>query len=65
MVSRYDNVNVSVEGSEVVIRCRVEDVQAAPSASGKTMVFATTGGARAVPVGDGVMQLNLTLYQKR
>ena len=65
-MNRYDNVKVEVDGDEVLIRCSVgQDVQSAPSASGKTMVYATTGGARVVEVDGARFSLNLTLYQKR
>ena len=61
-IDRYDNVKVSKDGSKLIIEIETdkEKVDAQPSGSGKSVVLATTGGARQV---DG-LRLNLTLYRK-
>ena len=59
-----DNVKVEVEDGTVVIRCAVEGVSAVPSKSGKSMIYASTGGAKTIAVGDEVFSLNLNLYRK-
>jgi len=64
MIDRYENVQATVEGNEVVIRCNINEneVDAQPSKSGKTVVLATSGGAIRVPGTE--LKLNLTLYRK-
>jgi len=64
MIDRYENVQATVEGDEVVIRCNINEneVDAQPSKSGKTVVLATSGGAIRVPGTE--LKLNLTLYRK-
>ena len=61
--SRYENVQISTEGKVLTITVDLDEEQVAvePSKSGKTMVIATTGGARKI---DG-MSINLTVYRKR
>ena len=63
-IDRYENVQVAIEGDELVIRCNISEdqVDAQPSASGKTLVLATSGGALRIP--DTALKLNLTLYRK-
>lgn len=56
-----DNVKVTVEGAELVIRCRL-DAAATPSASGKTLVIASTRGSVKVPGTDAMLGLNLYRY---
>jgi len=65
MATPYDNVAATVEDGMVIIRCRVADVQATISKSGKSMVYATTGGASPVLVDGRTLKLNLTLYEAR
>lgn len=61
-ISRYDNAQVSVQGTTMTITVNLdeEQVDVRPSASGKTMVVATTGGAKKI---NGV-SVNLTVYRK-
>jgi len=51
-----------MEGTVLTLRIETDEtkVQVTPSASGKTMVIATTGGAQKI---EG-LSLNLTLYRK-
>ena len=66
MSTPYDNVVITVEDGTMVIRCNVEDVKPAVSKSGKSDVYATTGGATKVPDGKGgVFAVNLTVYRSR
>lgn len=62
-ISRYENIATTVENGTLVIRINIDEtkVDAQPSKSGKTLVVATTGGAK--PVGDTPLRLNLTLYR--
>ena len=62
-LSRYDNVETRWEGTRLIVEMETDPnkVEAAPSSSGKTTVYATTGGA--TKVGKD-MTLNLTLYTK-
>ena len=55
-----DNVSIRQEGTQIIITIETDPakVQEVRSASGKSMVTATTGGA--AKVGD--YKLNLTLY---
>ena len=61
-IDRYANCNVKMDGTKLVIEIETDpkkvDIQ--PSASGKTRVVSTTGGAMAV---EGGLKLNLTLYK--
>lgn len=63
-ISRYDNVQVQYEQDvhKLYIEVDLDEavIDAQPSKSGKTVVIATTGGARKV---TGVHKLNLTLYR--
>lgn len=61
-VSRYDNVYVTRDGTKLVITIETDEqkVDVQPSGSAKSLVLATTGGARRL---DG-LSLNLTLYRK-
>lgn len=63
MKSRYENVQIGVKDKTLTIVVDLDEEQVAvePSKSGKTMVIATTGGARKI---DG-MSINLTVYRKR
>lgn len=63
-ISRYDNVRTEVANGEVLIRINIREneVDVQPSASGKTMVIATTGGA--MRLNGTPLKLNLTLYRK-
>jgi len=63
-IDRYQNVKVTVEGDELVIRCNINEamVDVQPSASGKTFVLATSGGAVHVP--GTQIKVNLTVYRK-
>jgi len=66
MVSPYDNVQATVEDGELVVRCNVADVKTTISKSGKSDVYATTGGAVKVPDGNGgVFSVNMTVYRPR
>jgi len=58
------NVQIEESGTKIIVTLETDPniVQVAMSASGKSNVYATTGGARTV--GDG-FRLNLTLYRKR
>lgn len=52
------------EGKDDVVYVRlVVDSAPKPSASGKTMVLASSRGAVAVPVGGDVAKLSLNLYR--
>ena len=66
MIDRYENVKVDLTDGVLTIRCVVdpEKVDIQPSKSGKTEVFATTGGAQLVP-GSGGLKINLTVYRAR
>ena len=57
------NVNMSVEGSTLVIRVELEGVSMRPSRSGKTQIIATTSGNVAVPQKPAV-KLGLNVYTK-
>ena len=59
-----ENVKIEVSGTKVIVTLETDPgkVQIAPSATRKSDVYATTGGA--CTVGDG-FKLNLTLYRKR
>ena len=63
-ISRYENIKAEIVNGELVIRINIHEneVDCQPSASGKTVVVATTGGAMKV-VGSPLL-LNLTLYRK-
>ena len=63
-IDRYENVQATIEGDELVIRCNINEdqVDAQPSASRKTLVLATSGGAIRIPGTE--LKLNLTLYRK-
>ena len=63
-IDRYQNVKVAIEGDELVIRCNINEdqVDVQKSASGKTFVIATSGGAVRVP--DTEIKVNLTVYRK-
>jgi len=47
MIDRYENVKATVEGDEVVIRCKIDKSQAdtEPSKPGKTYVLITSNDA--------------------
>jgi len=57
------NVNMSVEGSTLVIRVELEGVSMRPSRSGKTKIIATTSGNIAVPQKPSI-KLGLNVYTK-
>lgn len=61
-ISRYDNVVMTEEGNQLVIRVNTDEteVDVQPSRSGKTLVVATTGGAAKI---NGLF-VNLTVYKK-
>lgn len=61
-ISRYDNVQTEVQDNHLVITVNLDEteVDVQRSASGKTLVIATTGGATKV---NGV-SVNLTVYRK-
>jgi len=63
-IDRYQNIRVMVEGDELIIRCNINEsqVDVQPSASGKTFVLATSGGAAHVPGTN--LKVNLTVYRK-
>ena len=65
-VSRYDNVQTEVKDKKLVITIDLDEdkVDVQPSKSGKTLVYATTGGAISVGNREDGMKLNLTLYKK-
>lgn len=58
------NVTIKVTGSKLVITCDLK-AKATPSASGKTMVIASTRGNQAIPFGDEVINLGLNVYRKK
>lgn len=62
-VSRYDNVKVDRDSTKIIITIETDEekVDAQPSGSGKSVVLATTGGARKL---HDELRLNLTLYRK-
>ena len=57
-----DNVKVRREGTKFIIEVETDGVTPHPSASGKTMVYASTLGNQ--QVGDGYT-LGLNFYRKR
>ncbi len=61
-ISRYSNVQMKMEGTKLVIEVETstEKVECERSASGKSMVIATTGGAQKI----GNLSVNLTVYTK-
>ena len=61
-ISRYDNAEISIKDNTMTITINLDETQvdAGPSASGKTIVIATTGGAQKV---NG-LSVNLTVYRK-
>ena len=59
------NVNMTVEGRVLVIRVDL-DADATPSASGKTMVIASTRGNATVDDGKGnPVHVGLNVWRKR
>lgn len=62
-IDRYENVQMEIQDGKLVITCEIDEskVDADLSASGKSIVFATSGGATKVPGTD--LKLNLTLYR--
>jgi len=62
MIINRDNIQVSMDGTVLTLRIETDEkkVQVTPSASGKTMVIATTGSAQRI----GDKSLILTLYRK-
>ena len=62
-ISRYENCTIERSGTKLVITIETDEekVDAQPSGSGKSVVLATTGGARKL---HDELQLNLTLYRK-
>ncbi len=61
-ISRYQNVNIEMNGTKLVITMETdpEKVEYERSGTGKTLVVATTGGAQKV----GNLSVNLTVYTK-
>ena len=61
-INPYDNVSMSIEDNVLTIKVNVDPdaVQPKLSASGKSMVWGTTGGATKA----GGFSVNLTVYQK-
>lgn len=61
-IDRYDNVDASIKDGILTIKILLDEtkVDVQPSASGKTLVVATTGGAMKI----GFFKLNLTVYRK-
>jgi len=62
-ISRYENLDIRQQGTKLVIEIETDETQVdvQPSGSGKTLVIATTGGAKRH---NGV-SINLTVYRKR
>lgn len=58
------NVVTKVAGDKLVITVNLK-AEATPSASGKTMVIASTRGNQPVPYGNKVLHLGLNLYEKK
>ena len=58
------NVATKVTGTKLVITIDLK-AKATESASGKTMVIASTRGNQAIPFGDEVLHLGLNLYRKK
>jgi hypothetical protein len=63
-IDRYDNWTVEIAEGVLSIYINVDEseVDVQPSQSGKTLVIATTGGAKRVP--NSPLRLNLTVYRK-
>ena len=65
-IDRYSNVTTHMEGTKLIIEVETDankvDIQ--PSASAKSMVIATTGGAKPIQGLPQKVRLNLTLYSK-
>jgi len=63
-ISRYDNVMTKIADGVLTITILVDEteVDVQPSKSGKTVVLATTGGARKIE--HSPLRLNLTVYRK-
>ena len=61
-ISRYDNVKITIEEETmtIVVNLNEDEVNVQPSGSGKTMVIATTGGAKKMED----VSVNLTVYRK-
>lgn len=58
------NVRTEVQGSELIIRCDLDN-PGTVSSSGKSRVIATTRGGQKVTTPAGDMSLNLNLYTSR
>jgi len=58
------NTSTKVTGNKLVITIDLK-AKATPSASGKTMVIASTRGNQPIPFGDEVLHLGLNLYRKK
>ena len=59
--SAGQNVSVKLDGGTLLIAAQL-NVDGRPSASGKSIVLGTTGGAAKLPGGE---RLNLTVYKPR
>jgi len=64
-ISRYENVKTNVANGKLTIEINIREneVDVQPSASNKTLVIATTGGA--LKISGTPLVLNLTLYRKK
>ena len=66
-ISRYGNYSFSMDGTKLIIAIETDpakvDIQ--PSSSGKSLVIATTGGAKHPTGMSDATRLNLTLYVRR
>lgn len=58
-----DNISITYEGKDLVIRIKLGGPDYGPSSTGKTTILASTCGGRKLD--DGKTSLNLTLYKKR
>jgi hypothetical protein len=60
MINTRDNVTITREGSRVIITIETDPakVQTEMSASGKSLVFASTGGNQPIPGTNLVLGLN-------
>jgi len=64
MVQPESNVDMKLEGDTLVIRVQLKDVTMRPSASGKTMLIATTSGNQPCP-GRPAVKVGVNIYTSR
>ena len=64
MVQPEANVAMQIEGDTLIIRVQLKDVAMRPSASGKTMLIATTSGNQPLP-GRPDIKVGVNIYTTR